>query len=134
MQPFTYNALPSRVIFGTGTLSQVQQEMKTLGCSKALILTGPSQAQKGQLLQDSIGNLAAGLYTNAAMHTPTNVTEDVLGVVRSLGADCVIALGGGSAIGLGKSIALRTDLPQIVLPTTYSGSEVGFRFFYWLGC
>jgi alcohol dehydrogenase class IV len=35
----------------------------------------------------------------------------------------LIAIGGGSAIGLAKAIALRTDLPQIVVPTTYAGSE-----------
>jgi maleylacetate reductase len=126
MQPFTYNALPSRVIFGTGTVSQLPQEMKTLGCSNALILTGPHQASEGQLLLKRMGSLAVGVYSNAAMHTPTDVAEDAMGFVRNLGADCVIALGGGSAIGLGKAIALRTDLPQIVLPTTYSGSEVWF--------
>ena len=32
--------------------------------------------------------------------------------------------GGDSAIGLGKAIALRTDLPQLVIPTTYAGSEM----------
>ncbi|KAG6834274.1 hypothetical protein H0H93_010735, partial [Arthromyces matolae] len=40
-----------------------------------------------------------------------------------LRADCVVSVGGGSTIGLGKAIALRTDLPQIVIPTTYAGSE-----------
>jgi maleylacetate reductase len=35
-----------------------------------------------------------------------------------------VALGGGSTIGLGKAIALRTDCPQIVVATTYAGSEV----------
>ena len=46
-----------------------------------------------------------------------------MGLLRDLGLDCTIALGGGSTIGLGKAIALRTDLPQIVIPTTYAGSE-----------
>jgi len=46
-----------------------------------------------------------------------------MGLLRDLGSDCTIALGGGSTIGLGKAIALRTDLPQIVIPTTYAGSE-----------
>lgn len=32
MQPFVYNALPARVIFGWGTSSQVAQEVKKLGC------------------------------------------------------------------------------------------------------
>jgi len=35
-----------------------------------------------------------------------------------------VAFGGGSAIGLGKAIALRTDVPQIAIPTTYAGSEM----------
>ena len=35
-----------------------------------------------------------------------------------------MAIGGGSAIGLSKAIALRTDLPQIVIPTTFAGSEM----------
>jgi maleylacetate reductase len=34
-----------------------------------------------------------------------------------------VSVGGGSTTGLGKAIALRTDLPQIVVPTTYAGSE-----------
>ncbi len=33
-------------------------------------------------------------------------------------------IGGGSTIGLAKAIALRTDLPQIAIPTTYAGSEM----------
>src|SRR5690606_22360226 len=43
--------------------------------------------------------------------------------VAEVGADCLVALGGGSTTGLGKAIAYRTDLPQVVLPTTYAGSE-----------
>ena len=44
--------------------------------------------------------------------------------VRDVRADCLVAIGGGSTTGLGKAIALRTDLPQIVLPTSYAGSEM----------
>lgn len=43
--------------------------------------------------------------------------------MEGIRADCLVAIGGGSTIGLGKALALRTGLPQIVLPTTYSGSE-----------
>ena len=57
------------------------------------------------------------------MHTPVAVSEEATARALDLGADCVVAVGGGSTTGLGKAIALRTDLPQIVVPTTYAGSE-----------
>jgi alcohol dehydrogenase class IV len=58
------------------------------------------------------------------MHTPATVTEAALAVVEKLGADGLVAVGGGSTTGLSKAIALRTDLPQIIIPTTYAGSEM----------
>ena len=41
-----------------------------------------------------------------------------------LDADCAIAVGGGSTIGLAKAIALESGLPILAIPTTYSGSEM----------
>jgi maleylacetate reductase len=58
------------------------------------------------------------------MHTPVEVTERAMRALSEAGADCLVALGGGSTTGLGKALAYRTDLPQIVVPTTYAGSEV----------
>jgi alcohol dehydrogenase class IV/protocatechuate 3,4-dioxygenase beta subunit len=58
------------------------------------------------------------------MHTPVDVTERALDVLREHSADCLVAVGGGSTTGLAKALALRTDLPQLILPTTYAGSEV----------
>jgi alcohol dehydrogenase class IV len=123
MQPFTYVGAPSRVVFGFGTLERVPEEVRALGCRRALVLSTPQQADAARQLSDRLGNLSAGLFTEAAMHTPVEITERAMQVVRESGADCTVALGGGSTTGLGKAIALRTDLPQIVVPTTYAGSE-----------
>jgi hypothetical protein len=71
----------------------------------------------------ALGELGVHLSTDAVMHTPVEVTERVMEKLAECDADCILALGGGSTIGLGKALALRTDLPQIVLPTTYAGSE-----------
>jgi maleylacetate reductase len=57
------------------------------------------------------------------MHTPVGVTIDAMGEVERIGADAVLAVGGGSTTGLGKALAFRTDIPQIVVPTSYAGSE-----------
>jgi maleylacetate reductase len=121
---FSYEVLAARILFGPGRLGEAGQEVARLGCGRALILTTASQAPAGERLRDALGPLAVGLVAGAVRHTPVEVTEATMGVVASTRADCVIAYGGGSTIGLGKAIALRTNLPQIVIPTTYSGSEV----------
>jgi maleylacetate reductase len=123
MRPFVYNALPARVVFGLGTIGQVADEVRRLGCRRALILSTPQQQGDAERLASQIGDLAAGVFAGAAMHTPVEVTQQAMDHLRNLGADCTIALGGGSTIGLGKAIALRSDVPQIAIPTTYAGSE-----------
>jgi alcohol dehydrogenase class IV len=124
MRPFTYNALPSRVVFGHGTISQIKSELQGLDCRKAFVLTTPQQADLGHRVQADLGDWAVGLYTNATMHTPIEITEQAVALAITAQADCIVAAGGGSTTGLGKAMALRTGLPQIVLPTTYAGSEV----------
>jgi maleylacetate reductase len=124
MGSFVYTGLPARVIFGVGTTATLPQELERLGISRALVLTTPSQAEEGDTLCKVLGKRSAGLFTRAAMHTPTDVTEQALNVFSGVGADGIVAFGGGSTIGLGKAIALRTDAPQVVLPTTYAGSEM----------
>jgi alcohol dehydrogenase class IV len=123
MQSFAYTALPSRVIFGFGTIARTSEEVRALGASRALVLSTSGRGGQAQALGRSLGPLCVGVFSGAVMHAPVEATEHALEVVRESRADCTVALGGGSAIGLGKSIAFVTDLPQIVLPTTYSGSE-----------
>jgi alcohol dehydrogenase class IV len=123
MQPFTYTGQPGKVIFGFGTLDRVAEEVRALGCSRALILSTPQQIDAADRLAAQLGDLSVGVFGEAAMHTPVHITDQALEVVRRTEADCTVALGGGSTTGLGKAIALRTDLPQIVIPTTYAGSE-----------
>jgi len=44
MQPFIYASAPSRVVFGFGTLDRVADEVRALGCGRALVLSTPQQA------------------------------------------------------------------------------------------
>lgn len=113
-----------RVRFGPGVRHKVGEEMDQLGLHRALILTTPHQADTGAEFAEQLGTKAVGLFSGAAMHTPVQISEEATAKARELGADCVLAIGGGSTTGLGKAIAFRTDLPQIVVPTTYAGSEV----------
>ena len=112
-----------RVLFGVGVRNTVADEVRRLGCSRALILSTPPQSSSALDLAAALNDMSAGVFSRAAMHTPVEVTEDALRHVQEINADCLIAIGGGSTTGLGKSIAHRTGLPQIVIPTTYAGSE-----------
>jgi maleylacetate reductase len=123
MTPFVYKAPAARVVFGAGTRAALADEIRTLSCRRALILSTPPQRGDADQLAADIGELAAGVLGEATMHTPMDVTERAVARAREVAADCVVAIGGGSSVGLGKAIALNTDLPQIVLPTTYAGSE-----------
>ena len=58
------------------------------------------------------------------MHTPVNITEEAMTFLEAHKADAIVSFGGGSVIGLGKALALRTGLPNICVVTTYSGSEM----------
>ncbi|PWC32891.1 maleylacetate reductase [Azospirillum sp. TSO35-2] len=121
MIPFVYTGSPMHVVFGSGTITRLGSELERLGCRRALLLTGRRDRAAAEAA--AVGRIA-GVFEDAAMHTPVDVTERALAVLQDLRADCTVAIGGGSAIGLGKAIALRTDLPQVVVPTTYAGSEM----------
>ena len=123
MQGFIYTALPGRVLFGSGTIARVPDEVRALGCSRAIVLSTAHQHGVGAQLAAALGPLAVGLFAEAAMHTPDDVTARAMAAVAAADADCVVAIGGGSTTGLGKAIALRTGMKQVVIPTTYAGSE-----------
>lgn len=120
---FAAHFAPVRVRFGAGIRSQVSEEIARLGCKRALVLSTPPQADQAMEMAQEIGDLAVGVFTRATLHTPIAITEQAVAHAVSVRADCLVAIGGGSTTGLGKAIALRTDLPQIVVPTTYAGSE-----------
>lgn len=121
---FVYAGSPARIIFGNGAVQSVGEWIAKSGYSRALVLSTPAQKADAERLAGRIGSSAVGVFPGAAMHTPVEVTQEALALVAQLGADCVVSLGGGSTTGLGKAIAYRTDLHQIVVPTTYAGSEV----------
>lgn len=124
MKDFVYNGQPSRVVFGTGALVHLEREIDLLGARRALVLSTPEQAQQAQRVADRLGSRAAGIFARAVMHVPIETAREARELAHRLGADCAIAIGGGSTTGLGKAIALDSGLPILAIPTTYAGSEM----------
>ena len=124
MKPFVHQALASRVVFGAGALQQLGREIEALGATRALVLSTPEQADAARRVAELLGERAAGIFPRAVMHVPIETAREAREEARRLGADCAVAIGGGSTTGLGKAIALDSGLPIIAIPTTYAGSEM----------
>ncbi|AUD00264.1 MULTISPECIES: maleylacetate reductase [Bradyrhizobium] len=124
LQSFTFDSAIPRVVFGVVGLDVLAAETASLGVCAPLLVTTRRGAAKWTSFPDSSPFAIAGLYDGAEVHTPVNVTEDALRYARSVRADGFVSFGGGSSIGLGKALSLRTGLPHLAIPTTYSGSEM----------
>jgi maleylacetate reductase len=124
IHPFSYQALPMRVVFGAGSLAKLPDEVEALGLTRVLVLCSPEQEVTGKQVAAALGEKAVGVLPEARMHVPVEVAHRARQVAAQLGADGCVAVGGGSAVGLGKAIALEHGLPVIAVPTTYAGSEM----------
>lgn len=124
MRDFVYQAQTSRVIFGAESLQHLEREVQLLGAERALVLCTPEQVAIAEQVAAMLGTRAAGIYPKAVMHVPAETAAAALQEATRLGADCAIAVGGGSTTGLGKAIALQSGLPILAIPTTYAGSEM----------
>lgn len=122
---FSYESRPGRVVFRPGAaVSATPGEVARLGLHRVLVVCGSRGSAVARAVADALGDSCAGLHAEARMHVPVEVADRAVEVARAAGADGCVAVGGGSAIGLGKAIALRTGLPLIAVPSTYSGSEM----------
>lgn len=121
---FTFEIAPAHIVFGRGAIEKVGAEAERMALGRVLVLSTPEQSALGDRVAALLGPRAVARFSGAAMHTPIEVTAQAMAMVERHGVDGVVAVGGGSTIGLGKAIAWRTDLPQLVIPTTYAGSEM----------
>ncbi len=124
MRAFVYNAQPSRVVFGAGSLEHLEREVQLLGANRALVLCTPEQQPLAEDIAKRLGSRAAGIFPKAVMHVPVETASAAIDEAKRMKADCAIAIGGGSTTGLGKAIALQSSLPILAIPTTYAGSEM----------
>ncbi|WP_111510119.1 maleylacetate reductase [Mycobacterium kyogaense] len=121
---FTHTGLPMRVLFGAGRRHELPTEVERLKLSRVMIVCTPPQRDAGLTIAAALGELAHSVYPFAVMHVPREVADAAVEYAETNAVDGVIAVGGGSAVGLAKAIALRTSLPSIAVPTTYAGSEM----------
>ena len=121
---FAFSGLPTKVIFSQNSLVAIKKEIEERDFKRLMIVTTRSQANLAQNIALALDENCVGIFSEAKIHTPLNVSLEALAMFRNLDCDSVLSVGGGSAIGLGKALGYRTSAPLLGLPTTYAGSEM----------
>jgi maleylacetate reductase len=94
-----------------------------LGGSRVLLVTERSTLPVAKRVERALGTRVAGSIGPVRPHVPAEDARQGRELARSRAVDLVISIGGGSATGLGKAIAV-TGIPFLAIPTTYAGSEM----------
>lgn len=119
---FLHETHDQRVVFATGGAAEaLAEEVSRLGASAVMVVAGSSST--GAAAHVTAGLPVVHRHHDVVMHVPAEVAERARRDAVDHGCDAVVSVGGGSATGLAKVVALATGLPVVAVPTTYSGSE-----------
>ena len=122
---FAYDALPGRVVFGSGSArSRLAAELARLGARRIALIAAESELELARELVAPIRERVVATFTGVRPHVPVAVAEEARAVAAAAGADTLLSIGGGSTTGTAKAIALTLTLPIVAVPTTYAGSEM----------
>ncbi|MPZ85039.1 MAG: iron-containing alcohol dehydrogenase [Actinophytocola sp.] len=123
MPAFTRDSVPGRVVFGSGAArSALPGEVAALGVARVLLVA----TKRGESLARSLAERlpVVDVFTDVREHVPAEVADAALAAARRSDVDCLLSVGGGSALGTAKAVALVRPVPIVAVPTTYAGSEM----------
>lgn len=147
MNTFTLTPGSVNIRFGAGSVAQLPEVVAGLNKKKVFIVTDPGVAAAGVLAKVEAILASAGIeiasYIDIKPNPTTTLIDAAAKVGVTFGADCIVALGGGSSLDSAKGIALvvanptfssakfdysitpdRPAVPIIAIPTTSgTGSE-----------
>jgi len=139
---------PTKIVFGENTALDVTIEVENLKCKKALVVTDRELAKNTDIperIKKVLGNLCVGIFSDVEADSGIHIVNQGAKLGKELGTDCIVSVGGGSAIDTAKGMAIllkeggklqdyvgfqiltRPQTPHIVIPTTAgTGSEVTY--------
>ena len=120
---FSHEGVPTRVVFGLGARHGLGDELDRLGMSQVMLIASGSSRPDADALVTLLDHRLTWRVDGVHQHVPAELVEEVTAHAARVGADGLVTLGGGSATGLGKAVAL-SGLPLVAVPTTYAGSEM----------
>jgi maleylacetate reductase len=125
MREFTYDALAARIVFGAGAArTRLAAEVERLGVARVLLVASTRDGERIAALTAPLGPRIAGAFRDVREHVPVGTAAAARRLAADMRADALLAIGGGSAVGAAKAVALTARIPIVAVPTTYAGSEV----------
>lgn len=119
---FVHESMAQRVAFGAGQATElVIAELEGILASRPLLIAGTAAESLAATIAQRVPD--ARIWRQVVQHVPVEVAELARTAAADAAADAIVSIGGGSATGLAKAVALTTGLPIIAVPTTYAGSE-----------
>src|ERR1700685_4585430 len=117
---FVYSTPNTRVVFGNGTIKDLPAEVRRAGLSRLLILCSKGRTQLAESIAAALGDASIGICAESVPNMPREAFDAVKAQLADRNADGFVAVGGGSPIGLAKSVAVSAQLPFIAVVTTLS--------------
>jgi alcohol dehydrogenase class IV len=117
---------PGKIILGQDTVKKAGEEARTLGGSRALIVTDPGIVSAGyaKIVEDALraAKIEAGIFDRVVPEPPARCVEEGAKVIREGKYDLVVGLGGGSSLDIAKGVAIMATNPGTI--TDYAGIDL----------
>ena len=147
-QSFTITQ-PTRICFGAGRINDLADLVAETGGSKVFLVIDPGLKDAGLLDRVTASLVKAGMpvtiFDQVEPEPGLRLADAGADLARKAGADCLVGVGGGSALDIAKAISIlltnhgkaedylglgkikKPGVPKIMVPTTAgTGAEVTF--------
>jgi alcohol dehydrogenase len=147
-QSFSVNQ-PTRILFGVNAVKQLSDLITELGGRRVFLVADPALKQAGIIKRISAilkrAKISFTLYDKVTPEPGLKLADQGMKLAKKNKADCVVGVGGGSALDIAKAISIlltnggkaedylglgnikKQGVPKIMIPTTAgTGAEVTF--------
>lgn len=114
-------------IFLRDGLGRLATRLAELGTRRVLVLAPRSRRYVDEVSR-ALEQFRPDVFDGARVHVPVEVVEAATAKLVESGADTIVTIGGGSAVGLGKALRLGNAVKFAAVPATYAGSEMTTMF------
>ncbi|NVK26406.1 MAG: maleylacetate reductase [Flavobacteriia bacterium] len=120
---FEWKSLPVNVLFGQGRRAELKNIVNQ--DEAVFVIASTRLANEVENLKSTLASANSFVhFDKVEQHVPEELINEALALYEAKKCSHIIAMGGGSAIGLAKAIALKLSATITAIPTTYSGSEM----------